>query len=206
MKILVVEEHPIVISGYQQLFAHRTDVIMLNTQKISDARDLISKHNPDVVVINENEPDGPGVEFVRKLVALKPKIRFVVFSMTNDPFLAMQAIDFGAKGFVTKKDTAADLVAAIDAVSVGKSWVTGNLVQQIAFARVVSQDKHPRLTRRQKNVLDLLVKGRNSSQIATELNISSTLVSTDCATMRRKLNARTTAEMVAIAVRADLSR
>jgi DNA-binding NarL/FixJ family response regulator len=206
MKILVVEDHPIVVSGYQQLFANRTDVTVLNTKNIAGARSLIKKHNPNVVVINENLPDGPGVDFVRKLVAHKPKLRFVIFSMTNDPYLAMRAIDFGAKGFVTKNDTAADLVAAIEAVSLGKIWVPGELIQQIAFARVVGQEEHPRLTRREKNVLNLLVKGRNSSQIATELNISSTLVSTDCATMRRKLNARTIAEMVAIAVRADLRR
>lgn len=205
MKIIVVEDHPIVVSGYQQLFVDRTDIIILSTKTIADARSLIKKHNPDVAVINAHLPDGSGVEFVRRLVVMRPKIRIVIFSMTDDPFLAMRAIDFGAKGFVTKNDSATDLIAAIETVSLGKTWIPDDLAQQIAFARVESQENHPRLTRREKNVLNLLVKGRNSSQIATELNISSTLVSTDCATMRRKLNARTTAEMVAIAVRADLS-
>lgn len=118
----------------------------------------------------------------------------------------MRAIDSGAKGFISKNTKAADVRAAIEAVSNGRTWINENLLQQVAFTRVAQRSYQPRLTRREKNVLNLLLDGCHPSQIATELNISSALVSTDCAAMRRKLNARTTTEMIAIAIKSDLAK
>ena len=219
MKVLVIEDHPIVVSGYRQLLADCTSIV-IEAKTIAEARLLIAEHHPDVIIINSDLPDGSGLDFVRKLMAKKPKTRIVVFCMTDEVRVAMQAIDYGAKGFISKNNGPTDFVAAVLAASRGEMWISDNLLRQIAFAKInrhtfmrqrpgrakgrdrnVKESTHRRrLTRREKNVLGLLISGFDPPEIATKLNISSTLISSDCAALCEKFDARTTAEMVASAV------
>jgi DNA-binding NarL/FixJ family response regulator len=204
MRVLIVEDHPIVVSGCRQLFAEYEGVLFYDASTIASGRQQLKKHAPDVIVIDVNLPDGSGLEFARELSGRCGETKIVMFSMADAPALALQAIDFGAKGFVSKSDSPTALLSAVEAVGRGETWLSDELLQKIAFMRAVPQSSPPRLTRREKNVLKLLVEGRHSSEIATELNISSKIVSTECAAIRQKLNARTTAEMVAIAVKTNI--
>lgn len=206
MKLLVVDDHSIMLHGYREIFAKNVDIMLYEASAIAEARPLVKQLRPDVIVINANLPDGCGFDFTRRLTKKSSKLKVVLFSTTDEPYVVMRAIDCGAKGFITKTANASEVRAAIDAVGNGKTWINDDLLQKVAFTRVTQQPYQPRLTRREKNVLNLLLHGRNPSEIATELNISSTLVSTDCAAMCRKLNARTKAEMVAIAIRSDLGK
>lgn len=204
MKVLIVEDHPIVVSGCRQLFAEHANFAFFDARTIADARQSLAQHVPDVLVIDVNLPDGSGLEFVRELKRGNSKIGVVVFSMADDPMLAMKAIDFGARGFVSKNGSPADLVEAVEAVARGQTWLPADLLQQVAFMRADPASRPPQLTGREKSVLKLLVGGCLQSEIAKKLNISSKLVSTDCAVIRQKFNARTTAEMIAIAVKSNL--
>lgn len=205
MNLLVVESHPIIVLGYRSIFEQNPAVTLYDARTIVEARPMIAKLRPDVIIINAQLPDGSGFEFIRKLTTQRSKLRPLIFSMRDDPYLVMRAIDCGAKGFFSKRSSSDEIRSAVDAVGNGKTWINEELIQQIAFTRIAQQKFHSRFTRREKNVLNLLLNGCSSTQIAAELNISSTLVSVDCAAMRKKLNARTTAEMLAIAVRSDLN-
>lgn len=205
MNLLVVESHPIIVLGYRSIFEQNSAVSLYDARTIVEARPMIAKLRPDVIIINGQLPDGSGFDFVRRLTKQRPKLRSLIFSMRDDPYLVMRAIDCGARGFFSKRSSSDEIRSAVDAVDNGKTWIGEELVQQIAFTRIAQQKYHSRFTRREKNVLNLLLNGCSSTQIAAELNISSTLVSVDCEAMRKKLNARTTAEMLSIAVRSDLN-
>lgn len=204
MKVLIVEDHPIVVSGCRQLFAEHTNFAFFDARTVAEARQSFAQHVPDVLVIDVNLPDGSGLEFVQDVRRHNSTIGVVVFSMSDDPMLALKAIDLGARGFVSKNGSSADLIEAVEAVAHGRTWLPEDLLQQVALMRADPASRPPQLTRREKSVLKLLVGGRFQSEIAKELNISSKLVSTDCAVIRQKLNARTTAEMVAIAMKFNL--
>lgn len=205
MNLLVVESHPIIVLGYRSIFEQNPAVSLYDARTIVEARPMIAKLRPDVIIINAQLPDGSGFDFVRRLTKQRPKLRSLIFSMRDDPYLVMRAIDCGARGFFSKRSSRDEIRSAVDAVGNGKTWIGEELIQQIAFTRIAQQKYHSRFTRREKNVLSLLLNGCSSTQIAAELNISSTLVSVDCEAMRKKLNARTTAEMLSIAVRSDLN-
>ncbi|CEJ86321.1 Two component transcriptional regulator, LuxR family [Hyphomicrobium sp. GJ21] len=205
MNLLVVESHPIIVLGYRSIFEQNPAVSLYDARTIVEARPMIAKLRPDVIIINAQLPDGSGFDFVRRLTKQRPKLRSLIFSMRDDPYLVMRAIDCGAKGFFSKRSSNDEIRSAVDAVGNGKTWIGEELIQQIAFTRIAQQKYHSHFTRREKNVLSLLLNGCSSTQIAAELNISSTLVSGDCEAMRKKLNARTTAEMLSIAVRSDLN-
>lgn len=205
MNLLVVESHPIIVLGYRSIFEQNPAVSLYDARTIVEARAMIAKLRPDIIIINAQLPDGSGFDFIHRLTKQRPKLRSLIFSMRDDPYLVMRAIDCGAKGFLSKRSSNDEIRAAVNAVGNGKTWIGEELIQQIAFTRIAQQKYHSRFTRREKNVLNLLLNGCNSTQIAAELNISSTLVSGDCEAMRKKLNARTTAEMLSIAVRSDLN-
>ncbi|MBS0270664.1 MAG: response regulator transcription factor, partial [Proteobacteria bacterium] len=211
MKVLMVEDHSFVISGCRQLFAEHKTVAFIDAKTVSEARQLMKLHRPDVTVISLDLSDGCGLDFIRELTARRSKEKVVAFSMAHNPFRAMQVIAYGAKAFVSKHDQPTDLVAAVEAASRGETWLSHNLAQEAALMKVSADGLFsrrapsetaikvvpralPRLTRREKNVLNLIVRGHCATEIASELNISPILVSSDCAAMRRKLNARTTAE------------
>ncbi|HVZ05016.1 response regulator transcription factor [Hyphomicrobium sp.] len=204
MKVLVIEDHPIVVSGCRQLFANHLNFAFFAARSIAEARQVLKEMTPDVVVVDVNLPDGSGLEFVRELRRRSARLGIVVFSVADDPILAAQALDYGAKAFVSKNGRPADLLAAADAAARGEIWLSDDLLQQVAVVRADPASRQPALTLREKKVLRLLVGGWHHSEIAKELNISSKLVATDCSVIRQKFSARTTAEMVALAMKSNL--
>ena len=203
MEILIIEDHPIVVSGCRQLFADRADVMFHDAATLAEGRRILKDRALDVVVIDLHLPDGSGIDFIREMSRRWPRTKIIVFSVAEEAPMAMQAIDCGAHGFVSKNGRSADLLSAIEAVCRGESWLSDELLQRVALMRAVP-DKGPRLTKREKNVLKLLTAGRHQSEIAKDLNISTKSVATDCLSIRQKLNARTTAEMIAIAVKTNV--
>jgi len=203
MEILFIEDHPIVVSGCRQLFADRADVMFYDAATIAEGRRILKDRVLDVVVIDLHLPDGSGLEFICEIGRRWPRTKIIVFSVAEEAPMAMQAIDCGAHGFVSKNGRAADLISAIEAVCRGESWLSEDLLQRVALMRAIP-NAGPRLTKREKNVLKLLTAGRHQSEIAKDLNISTKSVATDCLSIRQKLNARTTAEMIAIAVKTNV--
>lgn len=214
LEVLVVEDHPIVLAGYRQLFQGHARAL-IEAKTIAEAHWHLITQKPDVMLINENLPDGSGLAFLRRLKREKLHTRIVVFAAMCDVRLAMQAIDYGAKGFVTKSESLEDIVAAVQAAARAEIWMSNDLIRQIALGRinectrmtperVMSGLKTMRFTRREKNVLGLLILGAEVTEIASQLNISPVLVSSDAEALCRKLNARTVDEMVAIAVESNL--
>lgn len=203
MEILFVEDHPIVVSGCRQLFADHAGVELYDAATLADGRRILRDRALDVVVIDLHLPDGSGLDFIREIRRRRPQAKIIVFSVAEEAPMAMQAIDCGAHGFVSKNGRPADLLIAIDAVCRGESWLPDELLQRVALMRALPTDTTPRLTKREKNVLKLLTTGRHQSEIAEDLNISTKSVATDCLSIRQKLNARTTAEMIAIAVKTN---
>jgi DNA-binding NarL/FixJ family response regulator len=128
MKVLIVEDHPIVVSGCRHLFATQADIFLAPT--LAEARKALNKYLPDVTVVDINLPDGSGLEFVRELIERDATTKVVVFSMADDPLLAMTAIDFGAKGFVSKNDDPRALLSAVEAVGSGEIWLSDNFFKK----------------------------------------------------------------------------
>lgn len=204
MKLLVVEDHPIVISGCRALFSDEDDVAMIEARTASDARDAMREHAPDVAVVDINLPDGSGLELTREFVSLYPDARIVVFSMSDTPMIAVQAIECGAKSYVSKNGNPFDLKDAVFAVGRGEPWISDDLIQEIALLRAKAPGTSALLSDREHQVLRMLTRGRSMAEIANEISVSYKTIAGDCAMLRSKLNARTSSEMIRIAVELKL--
>jgi len=101
-KVLIVDDHPVVLLGCRSLFASD------NTVKIEEATDAKSGHRaylarkPDITVIDIKLPDVSGFELMRRIRKDDPEARIIIFSMNDDPALVVRAIDMGAQGYVSK--------------------------------------------------------------------------------------------------------
>ncbi|MFA5958052.1 response regulator [Hyphomicrobium sp.] len=204
MKLLIVEDHPIVISGCRALFAKIDGIIIVEARTVTAARAAISRDAPDVTIIDINLPDGSGLELTREFIAHDPDARIVVFSMNDTPILAIQAIQAGARGYVSKNGGPADLREAVLAVGRGVTWISDDLVQEMALLRAQNDESAAFLSEREQLVLRMLARGRSMAEIANDISVSYKTVASDSAILRKKLGARTSTEMVRIALEMKL--
>lgn len=177
---------------------------MVEARTAAAARVAMREEAPEVTVIDINLPDGSGLELTREFVAQDPEVRIVVFSMSDTPMLAIQAIECGAKSYVSKNGDPFDLRDAVLAVSRGDSWISDDLIQEMALLRANARGTTALLSDREHLVLRMLARGRSMAEIANDISVSYKTVAADCATLRTKLSARTSSEMVRIAVELKL--
>lgn len=198
MKLLVVEDHAIVVAGCRALFADDHEVEFADARNAAQGHEVYVAQRPDVTVIDINLPDGSGLDLVRKILNDTPDARIIVFSMSDAPMLAMQAIDLGASGYVSKNGDPDALRDAVKAVARGERWLPQDLVQEVALMRAGAVPA-PNLSEREVQVLMALARGRSMAEIADDIGVTYKTVAAHAASIRMKLNARTTSEMVRIA-------
>ena len=198
MKILIVDDHPIVLSGCRALLAEAPDMVMFEARDAAAAMEVYDQQKPDISVIDINLPDISGFELARRLLVRDPGARIIMFSMNDDPMFAAQAIEGGARGYVSKSDDPQAFLNAIREVQAGRHSLPQDMAQKIAFLR--SAGDSVVLSSREREVLRLLAKGKSMSEIAALINVSYKTVATTCATLRAKFSARTPMQLIRIAV------
>ena len=199
MKILIVDDHPIVLAGCRALIAEVQDVTVLEARDAARAQEVFAAQRPDVTVIDINLPDISGFELTRRMLRRDPEARIVIFSMNDDPMFAARAIESGAKGYVSKSDDPASILEAIRTVARGGHSVSTDMAQKLVFLRMDTGVPAASLTLRESEVLRLLARGKSMSEIAALINVSYKTVATTCTSLRTKFNARTLVQLVRIA-------
>ena len=118
-KVLIIDDHPVVVSGCRSLFASDSSV------KIDEAGDAKSGHKafmsrkPDVTIIDIKLPDVSGFELMRRIRKEDPDAKIIMFSMNDDPAFVIRAVEMGAQGYVAKGDDPRILVKAVRKVGIG---------------------------------------------------------------------------------------
>lgn len=207
MKVLFVDDHPIVVSGFKSLIeGHGWDVPMevVEAQCAESAERVFAAQKVDVCVLDVNLPGKSGFALARSLLAADPAARLIMFSMNDDPVFIAQAMDAGAAGYVSKNDNPMRMLEAILAVASGQTaWPCGS-AERVAHLSEGRMGTGPSLTTRDLEILRQLAKGKSLSEIADAVGVSYKTVALSCSGLRSKLSARTQAELVAIAVERKL--
>jgi DNA-binding NarL/FixJ family response regulator len=200
VKLLIVEDHRIIVMGCRALFADHARIEILEAATVAAARSILAKASANIAIIDTDLPDGSGLEFVRAMRSEHPSVRVIVLSPDSTPVQAMQAIEAGAMAFVSKAADPAELRDAVLAVEKGERWLPADLVQQMALMRSPGKSPASALSDREVSVLRELVRGRSMAEIAGALSVSYKTVTNDCAALRTKLNARTNPQLVRVAL------
>ena len=169
-KVLIVDDHPVVLSGCRSLFASD------NTVKIKEASDAKSGHRaylarkPDVTVIDIKLPDVSGFELMRRIRKDDPEARIIMFSMNDDPALVVRAIEMGAQGYVSKGDDPRMLVRAVRKVAAGDNFISPQLAEAVTFSGAsIKANPASQMTARELEILQLLAAGLSNREIARRL-------------------------------------
>lgn len=205
MKVLIVDDHPIVISGLKALLEQEQGIEVRAAMSASEAEVSFEKCAPDIAVVDVNLPGLSGFELARRMLARNPKVAILMFSMNDDPVFVAQAMEIGAMGYVSKNDNPVRMLAALRAVAGGgTAWPPGS-AEKIAFlGQHALGGAASQLSSRDKEILRLLAKGKSLSEIADLVGVSYKTIATTCASLRSKLKARTQVELVRIAVERKL--
>src|SRR5881227_2190315 len=167
MRVLVVDDHPIVASGCRTVFADEPEVVLLEAADAESGECAFVAERPDICVIDINLPTVSGFELARRILVRAASARIIMFSMNDDPVFAARAIEIGAKGYVSKSGDPCDLVAAIREVGNGGVYLPAAMARSVALAGpAFAQNPLSKLTSREIEILRLLSSGKSLSEIA----------------------------------------
>jgi DNA-binding NarL/FixJ family response regulator len=206
MRVLIVDDHPIVASGCRTVFADEPGIMLLEASDAESGELAFVAEQPDICVIDINLPTVSGFELARRILALDASARIIMFSMNDDPVFAARAIDIGAKGYVTKTGDPNDLLEAVREVGKGGVYLPPAIARSVAFARpALAQNPLSKLTSREMEILRLLSAGKSLSEIAWMVHSSYKTVANTSSIMRHKLGVRSSAELVRLAIESGVA-
>ena len=205
MRVLIVDDHPIVASGCRALLAGEPEITILEAADAESGEQMFFAERPDICVFDINLPTVSGFELARRILARAESARIIMFSMNDDPVFAARAINSGAKGYVSKSGDPLDLVEAIREVGKGGVYLPPAIAKSIAFAGpAFAQSPLSKLTSREIEILRLLSTGKSLSEIAWLVHSSYKTIANTSSIIRQKLGLRSASELVRFAIESRL--
>lgn len=209
LRILVADDHDIIRRGLKQLLAAKPGwEVCAEARNGREAVALAEEHKPDIVVMDVSMPELNGLEAVRRIRKQLPKTEIVVLTLHFSDQLVHDIVEAGAKGYIMKSDADRDLIAAVEALSVHRSFFTpkaGEMVLNGFKKRDTKPDGEQefrnRLTGREREIVQLLAEGKSSKEVAVSLAISVKTAETHRANIMRKLELHSVSELVRYAVK-----
>lgn len=195
--VVVVDDHEVLRTGLRYVLEPHNIRIVGDTDTLEEAKSLVAMRRPDVVVVDVRLAEQDGVELIKELA--RKRVRVIAYSAYNDDRLLARTIEAGAMGFVVKGGTSDDLIESIRTVSEGRRWLPRPLTEEEIDEAI--KLKLPMLSRREREILELVSKGMSTDDVAEELGLSAHTVRTHVKNAMRKLEATTRAHAVAIALR-----
>jgi DNA-binding NarL/FixJ family response regulator len=203
-RILIADDHQILAEGLRGLLEPEFEVVGV----VADGRELVAaakEHRPDLIVADVTMPALNGIEAVAQLRNIGVEAKVVILTMHRDVAYARRAMAAGAAGFVLKHSLASELVTAVREALRGRTYVTpmiaGELLQSYREGDAGPLGSAPRLTARQREVLQLIAEGRSAKEVAAVLKLSVRTAEAHKAHILEALELRTTAELVQYAIR-----
>ncbi len=195
-KILLADDHPIVIEGLRRVLEAEFELVGV----VADGRALLSaaeKLRPDVIVTDISMPLLNGLEAVRQLKKAGSRAKVIFLTMHTDGSFAVEALRAGASAYLPKHSAAEELVRAIRQVLEGHLYVSP-LIAGDAIGNLIKEPDQlaKEMTSREERVVQLVAEGRTSKEIAAVLNISPRTVEFHKRNAMKKLNLRTTAQLI----------
>jgi len=204
-RVLIVDDHPVVLSGCRALFASDASV------RIEEASDAKSGHRaflakkPDVVLIDIKLPDVSGFELMRRIRKDDPDAKIIMFSMNDDPAFVVRAVEMGAQGYVSKGDDPRILIKAVRKVAAGDNFISPHLAEAVALAgAAIKANPATQMNARELEILRLLGRGDKIVEVASALGISYKTVANTTSLLKQKLGARNHSDLIRIAVEMEL--
>lgn len=210
--ILIADDHAMFADGISSILKNEPDMKVIG--KCLDGPsvlDFLKNNNVDVLLLDVNLPGMSGIDVCKEVTTKHKEVNVIAISMFNEESFVSEILNNGAKGYVLKNTGRDELIKAINTVLEGKSYfsedVTETIMKSLMNQRTGAKQAKkelPKISRREKEVLDLIVKEHTTQEIANKLFISLKTVESHRSNLLSKLNARNTAGLVRITMEFNL--
>lgn len=204
ISLLLADDHAVMREGLRLLLASQSDFNIISEAGTgTDALNAIIAFKPDIALLDVSMPGISGMDVLRTLVEQKRPTKVVLLSMHDNPQMAAEALALGASAYVLKGGSASDIVQAIRQAARGHTFISPSLAEavQLQLERGVEQSPLALLSSRERQVLQLVVEGKSSSEIGTLLHLSPKTVDTYRSRLMQKLNVNDVPGLVRLAIR-----
>jgi DNA-binding NarL/FixJ family response regulator len=204
MRILIADDHPILRRGLKDILVRELEGATCgeagNGQQVLSE---VQRQDWDLVILDLTMPGRNGLDVLRDLRRLRPKLPVLVLSMHPEDQLGKRALKGGASGYMNKESAPEELIKAVRNVLEGGVYVSPALAERLALdlRENAGRPLHETLSEREFEVLRMLASGKTVTEIAEELHLSVPTVSTHRAHILAKMNMTTTAALITYAVR-----
>ena len=204
IKILIADDHPIVRKGLKEIIEETPGMKVVDeASNGQEVLEKVFKKDINVVLLDISMPGRSGLDILRDMKRLKPKLAVLVLSMHPEEQYAVQALKEGASGYLTKESAPDELLTALRKVSSGGKYVSSSLAEKLAYALEKDGEKppHETLSVREYEVMCMIASGKTVNEIARELFLSPKTISTYRARILEKMRMKNNAQLVRYAIK-----
>ncbi len=205
IRVLIADDHAVLRHGLRLILNEADDLTVIGeAANGEEALKLALELQPDVILMDVNMPDLDGIEATRRIRAVQPNTQVLILTISNKDKDLFEAVKAGARGYLLKSSQSSQVIDVIRRIAAGETILPPDLV-----GRVLDELTHPTptpelLTRREREILQLVARGLGNKEIANKLYISENTVKTHIRHILEKLNLNNRAEAAAYAVRTGL--
>ena len=213
LRILIADDHEVARRGIRAMLeSHPGWEVCGEAKDGREAVELAGRMNPDLILLDIGMPNLNGLEAARQILAVSPDIAILILTMHDSDQVVREVLRAGARGFLLKSDAGRDLVAAVEALQLQRTFFTTR-VSQMVLDGFLDRDNRPVgterdsesfddvLTGREREVIQLLAEGKTSKEVAVTLNLSVKTAETHRTNLMRKLGLHSVADLTRYAVR-----
>jgi two-component system invasion response regulator UvrY len=207
IKILIADDHAVVRKGLRQILLE--EYPSAHIREVADAESLLSEVITDswnLVICDMSMPGRSGLDALTQIKQVAPQLPVLIMSMYPEDQYALRVLKAGASGYLGKDNIHDDIIRAVQTVQLGKKFITPTVAEKLANAlgEDASAQLHDQLSDREFDVFKLLAAGKAVSDIASQLSLSATTVSTYRSRIMEKMNMRSNAELTRYALERQL--
>jgi DNA-binding NarL/FixJ family response regulator len=199
LRLVLIEDHQALREGLELLLGREGCDVVGTAGTAAEGEQLVDTLAPDVALVDIRLGEDDGIDLTRRLLGADPDRRIVLYTGSSDEELLFDGLDSGARGYALKDGTPNELTGALQTVAGGGTYVDPRL-RPALLSRNTTQ-RMPSLSKREREIMDLLSQGLTGEDVAERLVLSSETVKTHIRNAMSKLEAHTRVHAVAIALR-----
>ena len=170
-RVLLVDDHPMIGAALELLLDETDYQLMGRARTVSEATTLLAKLKPDLLLLDVNLPDGSGLDVLKRLSRARSKPKVILLTAGMDEAQLLSAAGLNPQGMVLKTSDPSLLIECMDAVIADKGWIDPEIVQRTRQAQERAASAPP-LTRRERELIELVRQGLRNRDIAAELGVT----------------------------------
>lgn len=200
-RIILADDHSFVRLGLAQIL--KDEYPAAEIKQVGDGETLIqevSLHDWDIVISDLNMPGRNGLEALQQIKIIKPELPVLILSIYTEDLYAVRVLKAGASGYMNKNAAPEELITAVQRILLGRKYITSEIAEKLLMQFEINKSPHEELSNREFEIFKMLALGKTTTQIAEELFLALTTVSTHRHRIMEKLSLNTNSELTRYAI------